>query len=421
MAKSKKTAKRWGKTQQTYDLHIESIVEDYIAGTTMKDIGERYGVSGPTVKRWLKELGYVHDKTGRYPSAMKERAKTLYADKMEVTTIAKMLKVKPEVVMGWVGLQGRVPTTKRGGTAVGGAGSMARPQPVPLADLRHVRGKWWRPHHNQQVLYFLTTGTLRTVAEIYWATGASRRRQNKIWRETMGDSIPFPFPKKRRVSRAEEMIRSLQAQKKDAEIEKEVIIEVLERQAEALRQSDEMAELVAAAAIQDALEEIEDLDTRRLPPAPEGVPGPPPRRRGPTIDPGAISSKIDELAAQEADLEAERIKLERARRVLRAIKKMEPVEFSPDDAPPVQLVKDPTPTVTDADLMFGIQELERREKGGLPWKNPKSKGSKPTRKRGGKKKSAKRGSTKGEKHATKKSSTKKAAKKTTKRPSAKRK
>jgi hypothetical protein len=194
--------RRWGKTQEIYDDAIESIQRAYEGGATFKDIATTWGVSAPTIKKWLKDLGYVHDKTGRYPIAMQGRARDLLMEGWDTIAISNLLKVKPSYVMGWTGQQGEVPQVKPGFRAAGRfAGRLSKPESAPLElgeTARHARGKWWTVPQKEQVFFFLSTGLLDSVRKIYWATGASRRRQNMIWREYAPMTAPFPFPKKTR-------------------------------------------------------------------------------------------------------------------------------------------------------------------------------------------------------------------------------
>jgi hypothetical protein len=425
MAKPKK---KWGRTAQTYEVHIENIVEDYVNGATMKAIGERYGISGPTVKRWLKELGYIHDRTGRYPAAMKARAKVLYEEQgWDVIAISNLLKVKPEFVLAWTGQAGRAPAGRTGkAVATGAAGRLTRPQEAPIEDQRHTRGKWWREYHKRQVLFLLTSGNLKSVAQIYWATGASRRRQNMIWREYVGDTMPFPFPKKRRVSRAEGRIGVAEFRAEQAELESLNTLEYLRREIGELEDSDDAGELIAKEILEEALEAVEGA---------AGLAGGQPPPSGPRIDPAtgtpfsgspdiidpeSISLRLDELEERrlltEADYQAEEDKLRRLRRIMamNADDFVDPQDaITAADPGSIKLVEKPVPTISEDDIRFGLDELDRRKRRGLPMKNPKSSAAG--------KKSAKKGSTKGRKRATKKSSTSRTKKKPAKRTSAKRK
>jgi hypothetical protein len=57
--------RKWNRTSAIYNESLDDIVRDFEGGADMKTLAYNYAVSAPTIKRWLKDLGYVHAKTGR--------------------------------------------------------------------------------------------------------------------------------------------------------------------------------------------------------------------------------------------------------------------------------------------------------------------------------------------------------------------
>jgi hypothetical protein len=482
MAKSKKKGRKWGRTALAYE-QIDEILRDFEGRTgigkvktpTMKDLAAKYGVSAPTLKRWIKEKGYIHDGTGRYPKAMKARAKELYERGWDTIEIANLLEVKPAYVMEWTGQPGRLmrgplPEGARLRPALGGPGYLEKPREAPIEGERHVRGKWWREHHKREVFRLLHSGLLDSVAKIYWATGASRVRQRQIWREYAGPTQPFPFPKKRRVSRAELRIGQAEsiadAAVEAANVDRMAFAESVQSQIDALL--EEAQALPSGSeqrgALEDAAGALSDVlfDLGLAAPEPEDRPpelapewersatargwdpedwrvrfGSRPFRRlkaaekkralaGPPspitpVAPESIPERWEDLELRRLQSEADFLAEEERLRRLESILKQDAREGFPAVIGDVEYVTAPQPTITMADVKRGLDDLEELKQLQLPFPKSRKKRSKKPKKNPRAKKKSKRGSTNAKKRATKKSSTKKAPKKASKRTSAKRK
>jgi transposase len=175
--------KKWGRTAAIFEESMGDIQRDFEGGAEIKEIAAKYEVSPPTITNWLIKAGYKHRKKGRYPQAMKDRARDLETRGWEPIAIANLFKTKLPYVLKWLG---RAPE---------GAGIFARPRAAPMEgeSQRHITGRRWTEEQKDGVMDLLTAGVF-DVDQIYRLTNASRVRQQRIWRERM-PGTPFPLPK----------------------------------------------------------------------------------------------------------------------------------------------------------------------------------------------------------------------------------
>lgn len=180
--------RKWGRTKEIFDAHMGDIERDFEGGADLRDIAARYEVSPPTITNWLIKAGYKHRKRGRYPIAMKEKAVELAGRGWEPVAIARLFRVKLPYVYQWLDLEPEPERATIGRDVV----PMEEPE-----GMRHKIGRRWTQAQKEQVFGFLQAPEVFTVANIYKLTGASRDRQQKIWREFEPDT-PFPLPKPQR-------------------------------------------------------------------------------------------------------------------------------------------------------------------------------------------------------------------------------
>lgn len=173
------------RTREIYEASIDDIALRYEGGEALKDIASNYGVSAPTINNWLIKAGYKRRKKGRVPQAMKDRAADLLARGKGAVEIATLFKTSVQNIEAWAA---GAPTPPKERVARRRAERAAQ-QGVPD---RHKLGEWWTDEQKGVVAGLLETGDV-PVDQIYWMTGASRPRQQKIWRE-FGVG-PFPLAK----------------------------------------------------------------------------------------------------------------------------------------------------------------------------------------------------------------------------------
>lgn len=179
--------RKWGRTREIFEASMNDIERDFEGGAELREIAAKYEVSAPTITNWLITAGYKHRRKGRYPIAMKEKAAELFNRGWDPVGIGKLLRVKLPYIEQWVGIATE-PTREVLGRDVA---------PVEAPEgMRHKVGRRWTDEQKRRIYGFLQAPEVFTVATIYTLTGASRKRQQKIWREF--SDAPFPLPKKRR-------------------------------------------------------------------------------------------------------------------------------------------------------------------------------------------------------------------------------
>jgi transposase len=174
------------RTREIFETSMDEIARLYEGQMPVKDIADRFGVSAPTIANWLIKTGYKRRKKGRVPVAMKERARDLSGRGWSSRAIAELFKTSNENVEAWIAGE---PTPPRPRAA-------ERPPDVDPATgqpARHKRGRRWTMAQKDQVAGLLE-GQNFPAAEIYWMTGASRTRQQRIWRELGVGPYPLTRP-----------------------------------------------------------------------------------------------------------------------------------------------------------------------------------------------------------------------------------
>ncbi len=173
----------WRRTEAVFETHFKDIAEQYEAGRDIKDIAQDMGVSAPTVSNWLRKGGYKRRKRGRTPDAMRARAHDLYNRGWDVAAIADLFKEKISDVEQWLIYEpppvlqerfenpGTKPTKRRR------RGRKENPVPNPP----HKCHTKWSDAEKAEVYTLMIEGL--SVREIYYQTGASRTRQNQIFKE----------------------------------------------------------------------------------------------------------------------------------------------------------------------------------------------------------------------------------------------
>lgn len=171
---------------ETQAIHLESfdaIAEGFEAGQDEVELAAEYGVSPPTIGRWLMKAGYKHRGRGRYPMAVKERAADLRARGWDFEAIAKLLKVDRELVDEWVrGVPKNVPGRAKRNPGKGRVSEEAQELIDNPPWERHKRGRWWTEEQKLNVLDLMKRGF--SPLEVFRIAGASVARQRSIWRET---------------------------------------------------------------------------------------------------------------------------------------------------------------------------------------------------------------------------------------------
>jgi hypothetical protein len=186
--------RKWGRTKEIFDNHMMDIERDFEGGAEIQEIATRYGVSPPTITNWLITAGYKHRRRGRYPIAMKEKAVELFNRGRTPVAIGHLFHVKIPYIRTWLGLEPE-PTREVLGRQT--------PTMEDAPGMRHKVGRRWTDEQKQRVYGFLQAPEVFTVATIYTLTGASRDRQQKIWREFSDEAFPLPKPRREPVARPE--------------------------------------------------------------------------------------------------------------------------------------------------------------------------------------------------------------------------
>ena len=174
------------KAREVFDEHMDAIALRYVGGAKPSALAIDYGVSAPTISNWLIKTGYKRRKKGRVPAAMKARARELSGRGYTSPAIAEVFRTSKQNVEAWIAEE---PTPPRERVA------RRRAQRAEEIDLpnRHKMGKWWTDEQKGVVAGLLESGNTPS-ADIYWLTGASRTRQQRIWRELGVGEFPLARP-----------------------------------------------------------------------------------------------------------------------------------------------------------------------------------------------------------------------------------
>lgn len=161
-----------------YEENFEQIAEGFEGGEEEVDLAAQFGVSPPTIGRWLFDAGYKHRGRGRYPIAMKTRAGILAEQGWDYDDIAKLLKVTRELVDEWSRnpVPNPSPPVKKPRISKEAQELIENP---PWT--RHVRGRRWTEEQKLNVLELMQGGF--TPLEVFRIAGASKARQRSVWGE----------------------------------------------------------------------------------------------------------------------------------------------------------------------------------------------------------------------------------------------
>lgn len=291
------------RVQTLFEQNIRHVVKAYEAGEDLKAIAHEAGVSAPTVAKWLTQEGYRHKAKGRYPVAMKTRARDLRRRGWRVGRIANLLKVPRDRVLEWSGLsknpilggekdplklKGKSGKKKKGKKSKGKKGKKGKPvESLKSPDYpppRHKCRKHWTKIEEEYVLELMRKPV--SIFGIYRRMRASRKRQARIWKKYGGEGMPPNFPhkkprpgdtpeeskvaeKKRKKIIAADEKRVAELESKYAEAQAR--IEAQKEEIEALKEKrqDEVRALRAATEQRKALESWAAKAKKKLPAAPK--------------------------------------------------------------------------------------------------------------------------------------------------------
>lgn len=194
------------RVQELFESKMRKVASAYEKGTPMKDIAERVGVSPPTIDKWLTKEGYRHKKRGRYPIAMKARARDLQNRGWSEERIASLMDVSEGQIQEWLQLKEnpvlggeKDPLKIRGGRKAKGKKKPRKSKKALLAapkggwpPPRHKCRKHWSPVEENYVLQMMQRKI--SILDIYKRMRASRQRQLRIWRKYGGKGLPPNFP-----------------------------------------------------------------------------------------------------------------------------------------------------------------------------------------------------------------------------------
>jgi len=281
------------RVQTLFEQSISRVVKAYEAGKDLKAISQRVGVSAPTVAKWLTQEGYKHKGKGRYPVAMKTRARDLRRRGWDVGKIASLLKVPPERIKEWSSLKSnpvlggeKDPLKLKGET-----GKKKKKKKKKLKSSKknkpgypppkHKCRKHWKRIEEEYVIELMKKGV--SVLGIYRRMRASKKRQSRIWKKYGGKGRPPNFPpskprpvlpgppskgaaarRKSIIAEDEKRIAELEARYNEAQsaiIAQQEQIKELEG-----RRKEEMRALQAVSERRKALEAWEKRAPPRLPP-----------------------------------------------------------------------------------------------------------------------------------------------------------
>ncbi len=204
--------KPWGQKAAIFETHFKDIAEMYEAGAEKKTIAATFGVSNTTIHNWLTKGGYVRKKRGRTPFAMIARAHDLSGRGWPIDAIASLFKERPDDVEKWLSEPapptkplfdnpGTKPRKKKRKKKVRKKRASRKENPSGPKPPKHKCKHRWTPAEKQYVFEMMQEGA--SVKEIYDQTGASRVRQDMIWREMGAFGRPPRPPKPERRPRPE--------------------------------------------------------------------------------------------------------------------------------------------------------------------------------------------------------------------------
>lgn len=291
------------RVQTLFEQNIRQVVKAYEAGEDLKVIAHEAGVSAPTVTKWLTQEGYRHKAKGRYPIAMKTRARDLRRRGWKVGKIANLLRVPRDRVLEWSGLSknpilggekdplklkgksGKKKKGKKGKGKKGKKGKSVESSKSPdYPPPRHKCRRHWTKTEEQYVIELMKKGV--SVLGVYRRMRASKKRQARIWKKYGGRGMPPNFPPKKprpggapgEFKAAEKKRKKLIAddEKRIYELESKYIeaqarIDAQKEEIEALKEKrqEELRALRAATEQRKALEAWAAKTKKKIPAAPK--------------------------------------------------------------------------------------------------------------------------------------------------------
>jgi len=195
------------RVQAIFEKKVRKVTSDYERGVGVKTIASKVGVSQPTVSKWLTQEGYKHRQRGRYPVAMKARARDLNLRGWTPGRISRLLDVPQNRIDEWLRLREnpilggeKDPLKIKGGRKhkrdKARSKKHGRPKketiPPSWPPRRHKCRKHWTAIEENYVLKLIREKI--PIREIYKRMRASRKRQLYIWRKYGNKGRPPNFP-----------------------------------------------------------------------------------------------------------------------------------------------------------------------------------------------------------------------------------
>ena len=196
------------RVQALRDQYLRQVTSGYERRMTITKLADKTGVSQPTISRWLRAEGYLRRRRGKFPRAMKYRAKDLSQRGFGEGDISSILKVPQGRVVEWLKLV-KNPSVLGGEKDPlkirGSKTSRKRRQPRPTKKRKALVASWKKrvPRAHQcrhkwtepEIDYVYTLIKARkSIKKIYEHTRASAKRQRIIWKQKGHKGRPPNFP-----------------------------------------------------------------------------------------------------------------------------------------------------------------------------------------------------------------------------------
>jgi transposase len=166
-------------------------------GESCNELAKKYDLSSTTLQRWLMKDGYIHRKKGRYPNAMHAKARDLHRRGFNFDRIAAIQNVSVEKIIEWCNEKYDKNERRRLSNPAPRREDLSQEAQKIIKSKRkprHIRNKWWTKEQKDFVVKLIKRRL--PVIAVYRATGASRARQSKIFREYY-NKTPINFSKKK--------------------------------------------------------------------------------------------------------------------------------------------------------------------------------------------------------------------------------
>ncbi len=195
------------KVKEIREQSLQRVIRSYENGESINRIAAKTGVSGPTISKWIKQEGYRKTSKGRYPTAMKYRARDLHQKKWEREDIIKLLRVPDKRLEVWL-------APEKNPSILGGekdplkikSGPPKRSKKIrerkrflskkdwsgKIPKSHRCRKKWNNEEENKYIFKLIESKI--SIADIYRHMRASKKIQLKIWKMYGGKGRPPNFP-----------------------------------------------------------------------------------------------------------------------------------------------------------------------------------------------------------------------------------